>query len=205
MNPTSRIATPNSDTDHQGATAIISHRIKPEYHALYGAWLDKVALSARTFTGFIDRHVIVPITGKTKTFTVILRYDNAEHLQAWFQSAQRRELIAEVKPYLISNDDYHVQSGLEFLFQQQPVSTPNLVQVTPPKPPKSWKQFLLTWSAIFPLVVMIFWLYELVTSAVNIHPQPLLAKLIITGLVVFMMVYVVMPRYTKLVKNWLLS
>ena len=204
MNPTSRIATPNSDTDHQGATAIISHRIKPEYHALYGG-LDKVALSARTFTGFIDRHVIVPITVKTKTFTVILRYDNAEHLQAWFQSAQRRELIAEVKPYLISNDDYHVQSGPEFLFQQQPVSTPNLVQVTPPKPPKSWKQFLLTWSAIFPLVVMIFWLYELVTSAVNIHPQPLLAKLIITGLVVFMMVYVVMPRYTKLVKNWLLS
>ena len=205
MNPTSCTSTPNSDTDHQGATAIISHQIKPEYHAIYGAALDKVALSARTFTGFIDRHVIVPITGKTKTFTVILRYDNAEHLQAWFQSAQRRELIAEVKPYLISNDDYHVQSGLEFLFQQQPVSTPNLVQVTPPKPPKSWKQFLLTWSAIFPLVVMIFWLYELVTSAVNIHPQPLLAKLIITGLVVFMMVYVVMPRYTKLVKNWLLS
>lgn len=205
MHPTSRAAILNSDTDYQGATAIISHRIKPEYHALYGAWLDKVALSARNFTGFIDRHVIVPITGKTETFTVILRYDNAQHLQAWLQSAQRRELIAEVKPYLVNDDTYHIQSGLEFLFHPQLSSTPDIIQVTPPKSPKPWKQFLLTWSAIFPLVVIIFWLYELVTSAVNIHPQPLLAKLIITGLVVFLMVYVVMPRYTKLVKNWLLS
>ena len=52
---------------------------------------------------------------------------------------------------------------------------------------------------------MIFWLYEQVVNALNVHLTPLLAKLIITGLVVFMMVYVVMPRYTKLVKKWLLS
>ena len=118
---------PHLDDNPQGATAIISHRVKPEHHARYHAWLDEVAISSQPFAGFIDRHVIAPIAGKTETYTVILRYDNAEHLRAWLQSPQRRRLIHEVKPYLISNDDYHVQSGLEFLFQQQPVSTPNLV------------------------------------------------------------------------------
>lgn len=190
---------------HQGATAIISHRVKPEHHVHYQMWLEKVDTLSKPFAGFIDRHVITPIAGKTQTFTVILRFDTAEHLHTWLTSSERRQLIDEVKPYLLDDDNYHVQSGLEFLFQPLPTQNPHLVNVSPPPTPKLWKQFLLTWSAIFPLVTVIFWLYEQVVNALNVHPTPLIAKLIITGLVVFMMVYVVMPRYTKLVKKWLLS
>ena len=169
------------------------------------AWLDSVQTISQPFAGFIDRHVITPIAGKTETFTVILRFDTTEHLHTWLTSSERRRLIDEVKPYLLDDDNYHVQSGLEFLFQPPPTQDPHLVNVSPPSTPKPWKQFLLTWSAIFPLVTVIFWLYEQVVNALNVHLTPLLAKLIITGLVVFMMVYVVMPRYTKLVKKWLLS
>lgn len=189
----------------QGAMAIISHRVKPEHQAHYHAWLDKVQTHSQPFLGFIDRHVIAPISGKTETFTVILRFDTAEHLQMWLISPQRRQLINDIKPYLVEDDHYHIQSGLAFLFQPQPTPTLQVVAVSPPPMPKPWKQFLLTWSAIFPLVTSIFWLFEQLMQALNLHPHPLFAKLLLTGIVVFMMVYVVMPRYTKLVKKWLMS
>lgn len=191
--------------DQQGAMAIISHRVKPEYQAHYQAWLDKVQTNSQQFLGFIDRHVIAPIAGKTETFTVILRFDNAQHLQTWLISTERRQLIDAVKPYLAEDDHYHIQSGLEFLFQPQPNPNPQLVELSPPPMPKPWKQFLLTWSAIFPLVTIISWLFEHLIKALNLPLHPLLSKLLITGAVVFMMVYVIMPRYTKLVKKWLLS
>jgi antibiotic biosynthesis monooxygenase (ABM) superfamily enzyme len=39
----------------------------------------------------------------------------------------------------------------------------------------------------------------------GIPDNPLLTALAVTATVVFLMVYVVMPRYTRLIKRWLFS
>ncbi len=87
-----------------------------------------------------------------------------------------------------------MSSGLDFWF------TPEGAKA---KLPTRWKQFLVTWSAIFPLVtgasIGVNWAVHQLELADNFY----LKTLFVTCVVVSLMVYVVMPRYTKLVSRWL--
>lgn len=68
---------------------------------------------------------------------------------------------------------------------------------------RPFKQFLVTLSAIFPLTVIVPWalhpLFEL-TPALELM---LVQKLAVACVIVFLMVYVIMPRYTRRVAGWL--
>ena len=108
--------------------------------------------------------------------------------------ADRNRLIEKVQPLLMEDDRYLVQSGLDFWF------TPEGIK---PKFPKRWKQSVLTWSAIYPLVLSISLLVEFLRRYLGVADHHYLQLLLITGIVVWLMVYVVMPRYTKLVHRWL--
>jgi antibiotic biosynthesis monooxygenase (ABM) superfamily enzyme len=112
------------------------------------------------------------------------------------QSEDRKRLIRKVEPYLADDDRFFVRSGLDFWF------TPEGAKA---RLPTRWKQFLVTWSAIFPLVLLTFPAVEWTMRELAIYDHRYLRTLIVTCLVVFMMVYVVMPRYTKLVHRWLFS
>jgi len=85
-----------------------------------------------------------------------------------------------------------VQTGLDFWF-------------TPPtvKPPVPWKQFLLTLSAIFPLTVIVPALLAPLLGAWQELPAMLFGKLLVATCIVGLMVYVIMPRYTRMVATWL--
>jgi antibiotic biosynthesis monooxygenase (ABM) superfamily enzyme len=87
-----------------------------------------------------------------------------------------------------------INSGLDFLFSEVGEK---------PKTPVRWKQFLITWSAIFPLVVTLPLILLPILRWIKVPDNHLLNTLIVTGAVVSLMVYVVMPRYTKLVRRWL--
>lgn len=64
------------------------------------------------------------------------------------------------------------------------------------KVPVRWKQFLVTWSAIFPLVLGVPTLLAPLLRRLSIEGQ-LLSTLAVTGVVVFLMVSVVMSNYTN--------
>lgn len=109
------------------------------------------------------------------------------------QSEARKQLIETVKPYLETDDQFVVKSGLDFWF------TPEGAKA---RLPTRWKQFLIIWSAIFPLALSISRIVDKITVSRNIvltRPVKLLA---LTFLVVLMMAYVVMPRCTKLMHKW---
>ena len=68
-----------------------------------------------------------------------------------------------------------------------------------------WKQYLLTWSAIYPLVLGVPLLVTPVLRQLGVPSNQFLTTLVVTGIVVFLMVYLVMPRYTKLIQRWLFT
>jgi antibiotic biosynthesis monooxygenase (ABM) superfamily enzyme len=70
--------------------------------------------------------------------------------------------------------------------------------------PRRWKQYLVTWSAIYPLILGVPPLIVPGLHRLDITSN-YLEKLFVSGIVVGLMVYVVMPRYTKLVHDWLSS
>ncbi|HEY9247730.1 MAG TPA: hypothetical protein VIO38_01285, partial [Rariglobus sp.] len=143
-----------------------------------------------------DWQIVRPVAGLTTTYTVIIRFDTQAHLEAWMHSADRRRLIEEVQPLLAKDDDFFIRSGLDFWF------TPEGARA---KVPVRWKQFLVTWSAIYPLVLVMPLLVAPVLRFMGLPEWRALTTLVATGTIVFLMTYVVMPRYTKLLRRWLFA
>lgn len=179
-----------------GATVVISHRVKPYQDDGYLAWLATIEPRVRGAAGFLDVQIIRPIADLTAIYTIILRFDTREHLEAWMHSDERSRLIDLARPLLATDDDFCIRSGLDFWF---------LPGEAKAKIPPRWKQFVLSWSAIFPLVLTLPQVVVPRLLAFGLPDWHPLHVLIITGMVVALMIYVVMPRYTRLVKGWLFS
>ncbi|KAF1042555.1 MAG: hypothetical protein GAK35_02669 [Herbaspirillum frisingense] len=189
MNSDSRPPEP----DH-GATVVITHHIRRGMHAQYEAWLNDVAASSQAAAGIIDWQIVRPVRGVSTAYTVILRFASEQRLHQWMDSPERAAHIERVKPFLAKDDEFFVRSGLDFWF------TPEGAKA---KVPVRWKQFLLTWSAIFPLSLIASQLVLPLLHALGLPQQRYPDALIGSGLVVATMVYVVMPRYTRLAQRWL--
>lgn len=181
---------------NQGATVVITHRVRAGKHADYEAWLIEIAPLCKAAPGHLDWHLVRPVAELTETFTVIIRFDTAAHLKQWMDSPARAQLIEKVGPLLVTGDDFFVSSGLDFWF------APGGAKASIPV---RWKQYLVTWSAIFPLVLGVPLFVRPLLSRLGAPDSHLLTTLVVTGTVVFLMVYVVMPRYTKLIKRWLFA
>lgn len=178
----------------RGATVIITHRVQGGCHDEYEQWLDEIVPICQSQPGHLNTQIIRPIAGPTATYTVIIRFDEKCHLQRWLESGQRRKLIGKVEPLLAQGAQYVIYSGIDFLFN---------TETSRPRAPVRWKQFLLTWSVIYPLVLGMPSLVMPVMNAAGLPDNHYLQVLVTTCAIVSLMVYVIMPRYTKLVRNWL--
>ncbi|MEM9790505.1 MAG: antibiotic biosynthesis monooxygenase [Planctomycetota bacterium] len=187
---------PQADPLASGATAVITHRIRDGHRDAYEQWLAEISPVARAYPGYLDMHVIRPVPELTQTYVVVLRFRRPDDLQRWLDSDDRHRYIDRVRPILAEDDRFFVRTGLDFWFTPQGAKA--LL-------PVRWKQALITWSAIFPLVYFIPPLVVPPLHALGLpHFRPL-DTLITTGVLVTLMVYLIMPHYTRLVRRWLFA
>lgn len=66
------------------------------------------------------------------------------------------------------------------------------------KPPR-YKTFLLTWLAIYPLITGLYGLFGSWLDAIPL----ILRTLLLTGILVYLMTYIVMPQLTQIFHSWL--
>jgi uncharacterized protein len=182
--------------DTQGATAVITHNINKQHQTEYEAWLNEIGPICKQAAGHLDLHIIRPVKDITTTYTVIIRFDTHEHLEAWMHSDTRKKLIEKARPMLTKDDDFFINSGLDFWFTPQGAKA---------KIPVRWKQFLVTWSAIYPLVLFTPMVIIPLLSKAGLPENKYVDTLIITGIIVSLMIYLIMPRYTKLIHRWLFN
>ena len=117
------------------STVFITHRVQEGGQADYEEWAGKSAPLSKASPGLLDRHIVPPIPGVSDSYTVVLRFDTREHLQQWMQSPARSRLIEKVQPLFA-----------DFWFIPEDAKV---------KEPLRWKQYLVTWSAIYPLVTSV--------------------------------------------------
>lgn len=127
-----------------GATVVITYRVSEGRQAQYEEWLNEIGPIAKASEGLLDLHVVRPVRGLTETYSIMIRYDSEQNLRKWMESDVRNRLIAKVQSLLIGKDEYRIQSGLDFWFMPEGAKA---------RIPVRWKQFLITWSAIYPLVL----------------------------------------------------
>lgn len=181
-------------TIEQGASVVITHRVAETGRAQYEQWLEVIGPLCKASTGLLDHHIIRPIPGLTNTYSIFMRYDTEQHLKQWMESADRKRLIEQVQGLLLEDDVYQIKSGLDFWFVPPGSKAPV---------PVRWKQFLITWSAIYPLVIGVPLVLMPLLRWLGIPEHHATDMLLVTATLVFLMVYVVMPRYTKVVRHWL--
>lgn len=180
----------------EGATVVITHRLRENALAAYEDWLQEIAPLCKAAPGHLDWHIVRPIPGLSETYTIVIRFDTIDHLRAWMESPTRAQLIEKVQHLFVTGDDFFISSGLDFWF------TPAEAKA---KVPIRWKQYLVTWSAIFPLALVVPLLVTPLLHFLGLPNNRFVGTFTVTGVVVFLMVYVVMPRYTRLLRRWLFS
>lgn len=177
--------------NHQ-VTAVISHYIRPGRESGYEEWLQGISQAARQFQGHCGVTILRPQPGSRAEYVIILRFDRYKNLCQWMKSSERKEWLDRAKPLIQKPENVQVLTGLEAL-----VSLPNTVTPPPPK----YKTAFVTWIGVFVCASILgYFLGPYLTGL-----PYLLRQAIMTGLVVVMLAYVVMPRLTRLFHKWLHS
>lgn len=170
---------------------VITHSIKAGAQQRYEAWTREILAAVSRSPGYLGREVFVPTQGNRK-YTIIVRFDNEEHLKGWANSSERREFISQVADLLEKGDESEIRTGVDFWFTPEGA-----------RPPKPWKQFLITTSAVYPLSLII---PRVLAHLFKVAPplgHPLVASLLVAASLTGLLTFVIMPRYTRLVRGWL--
>ena len=186
------VPTQSAVTESASVALIITHTIKAGEEEGYEDWLADILRAVSSFPGYLGREIFRPAHGSRK-YTTIVRFNSHEHVKDWAESDLRRSYVNRVSDLLEEGDQHEIRTGIDFWF------TPAGV-----KPPKRWKQFLLTLSAVYPLALILSpvlgTLFSLVPPALN---HQLVKQLAAAASLVALLTFVIMPYYTRLVKRWL--
>ncbi|NMM28934.1 MAG: antibiotic biosynthesis monooxygenase [Glaciimonas sp.] len=177
------------------ATLVVQHDVQVTAKNRYEEWLKDIALEAQNFPGHMGVNIIRP-HGTSTMYTIVLRFESTDRLESWLQSDIRKRFIEEIRPALANEEKLEMETGLEYWF-----TPPEMKQLHA----KPFKQFLITLSAIFPLTIVVPWLWKPVFTLVPLLGQPIISNFVLAVVIVYLMVYVIMARYTRLVAKWLFS
>jgi antibiotic biosynthesis monooxygenase (ABM) superfamily enzyme len=125
--------------------------------------------------------------GSPDFYRFVYKFDQRSRLLAWHNSEARSRLNRAVAAHVLS-DDFSEYPGLETWFD-----------LPGHAPPPKWKTTLMTWAAIYGLVVAFSYALRVLHVA---FPIPVTA-LLLTGAVVPLVAYVVGPFLGRLLHPWL--
>ena len=190
-----KVITPTDDPARPDmVSTVIEHAVRSGSQPAYEQWLKRIIPVAARFPGHRGVVVIRP-DSSSNTYTIAIRFDRLECAETWFRSDERRQLVAEVEPLLDRSEKVETVTGLEFWFSPPPSALPRRA--------KPYKQFLLTLSVIYPLTLIVPWAMHPLFDRLPLPWPGLVDHLIVVAIVVALMTYVVMPRYTRMMAKWL--
>ena len=115
------------------------------------------------------------------------QFDSAPHLRAWEDSPRRRELLERGDH--LSKQERSTFPGLD-----------NWFQIPSQSDSPRWKNFLLTWAAAYPSLLLL----SLGLSAVAPQLPRALALAITSGILTALLTWVILPRLNRQARRWLL-
>lgn len=186
------MAEPDND---EVVTLLIRHRVRHGQRETYESWLRRIVQAAQGYPGHLGVDVIRGKEGEQALFTSVLRFASAARLQHWLGSQERQQLIEEVRPLLIDDEDLALHPAREFWFNPDDTSMP----------PPRWKQACVTFLVILPLSLLVPLLWQPVFAALPWLGGHLASNALITLTIVLLVVYLFMPRVTRWLARWLNS
>ncbi len=125
-------------------TEIITVSVKPGMEEAYRDWVDRIRQVEAKFPGYQGLQLQPPIPGLQENWVSLLRFDTAEHLNAWLESDARRDALREVEPF-IDKREQQVATAFSgwFTFSDAPGQAPS-----------NWKQSMIVLLTLYPIVML---------------------------------------------------
>lgn len=130
-------------SDREHVTTVIVTDIKKGAEDQYFAWLTKIQSVQASFPGFAGSYFQPPPPGVQGKWSTVLRFDNVESLDNWFDSGQRQALLRESE-HFVADVRYHVMPSA-FLGWVPTDEETGL-------PPPNWKTACMVLLALLPVI-----------------------------------------------------
>ncbi len=125
-------------------SAVVTHRLDPKALSRFMGWQASIAGTEMVAPGFVSAEHHPPRAGIQEDWTIVLRFETNEQLQAWLSSPERQTLLAEVEGSMEDVSIHHLGSSWVGWFDQR-------AEQGPP----SWKQAMAVLVALYPTVVVL--------------------------------------------------
>ncbi|MCZ6831940.1 MAG: antibiotic biosynthesis monooxygenase, partial [Gammaproteobacteria bacterium] len=155
-----------SDKQKTVAAFVIRHHVIPGEESTYVAWQQSVTDKVRDFPGFISVSTFKP-QEPGEVFTTVLQFEGRDQVEAWVRSETRRAALEQVAKLLAMGEQTEVREGIEYWFTEAE---------SVPVRARQWKQFLITWSAIYPLTVLVPLAFSPVYEALPATRMPVIGN-----------------------------
>ena len=171
-------------------TLMVARRVADGRYQDLIAWLREGEQLATDFPGYLGSGVLAPPPNDDE-FQIIFRFADEKTLHAWEHSASRTAWLARGNG-LFQQPSEHRVSGIDGWFGS------NAAQ----RPPR-WKQACITFLVILPLTLTVPLCWHPLFTRITWLGGYFLSNLLITLTIVVLVVYLFMPRVTRLFAPWL--
>jgi uncharacterized protein len=171
-------------------TVVVTRKVKRGRESEYEDWLRRLLEESKSMKGYLGATIQKPEPGSTE-YTSIFRFDTVDNLRKFEESELRSKYLREVVDYVEADAIWKKITGLEFWF-------------SPPKgtlipQPSRFRMALVMIAVVFALVISIGQIVGIVAAEV-----PSYVRLFLTiSIEIFLMTYVLMPRITRLLAEWI--
>ncbi len=170
-------------------SVVVRRRVEKGCESAYEELLKGLLTDAEKFAGYWGSEVIRPSSTQDE-YDIRVHFDSNDALRAWVDSKERLRWLDAMK-MLADEPQISVLSGLETWF-----TVPAQKHTGPP--PRH-KMVMLTWMAIYPSVLV----YSLLLDQLPYALHPVVSLFLVTVMVVPTVVYILLPRLTRLFESWL--
>ncbi|RZJ91471.1 MAG: hypothetical protein EOO20_04920 [Chryseobacterium sp.] len=165
---------------------MVRYKMKESEYSAFEHWEAKIDPVIRTFEGFVSLTVLYPAKNSDFHY-IIVRFDSSLHATAWIKSKERSVFLNDPKATWMGQ-------------RQEVVHEWEIFWYSTFRKTKKWKQWAVTFSAVYPLTVLIPLMVGQIANIVPLYFfEGILRALFISGFMTFL----VMPFVLKLVRNWL--
>lgn len=174
-------------------TEVIFSKVRPGMEGRYREWAARIQAAQAKYPGYRGMYLQPPARGGEGHWMSILRYDSAEHLEAWMRAPERQALLTEAKEFIHSEELVRLATAF-----------PGWVPVDPltGEGPPNWKTALLVLLGLFPIVMLEMRFLSPVFTALGWHAS--LATFWGNVVSVALTSFLTMPLFVRWFGWWLL-
>lgn len=182
----------NYNLNNAPVTILITRSPRKSSQREFEQALSDTINAALEFPGHLGVTVLKP-QRDSNDYQIIVKFASEAHYQRWCRSNEAAGWFEILNRLEDKPPNLEIMTGLETWFAVNSSTSRPMI------PPPRYKMAIVTWLAIFILIVIINWLFGSLLASLPM----LLRSLILTIVLVALMTYLVMPRMTRLFSWWL--